>query len=189
MSYDIIRGVKIKEKEKEVLVKSASNNVFPRYYEWEKCRYFEEILKEKGKEETEIAILETYISGSFQAGSKNKYHYAYLSLLFNKDFERFNWRTYGFNVEKGCDYHKEKYREDYLSLLKNALKKGIPKDNFIITKETYNGEQVFGKKTKRFMKWFYDYDKNKATKYKFIEMAKNVKSGFSNSDNWEIIKI
>jgi hypothetical protein len=73
MSYEIVMGIRFKVEEKEVWIKSDSNNVSPRNFRWNKWESLSTLYKEKGKESVMKRILKLYWEGSFQPGTKNKY--------------------------------------------------------------------------------------------------------------------
>ena len=86
MSYDIVKGLKIDTKNGIVKIKSASSNVFPKYFTWWECESLSTMLQEQGKEEVIKTILVEYWNGNFQK-SNNVYEKSLI--LF--DFKRFNW--------------------------------------------------------------------------------------------------
>jgi hypothetical protein len=91
MSYEIVKGIKIKEGDCQI--KYSSNNVRPHYYEWEKWEYGNRILKEQGKEALIISILKAYEEGIFQPGIPNKYSRAILRLRNMDEYKQFDWGT------------------------------------------------------------------------------------------------
>lgn len=73
MSYEIVMGIKIKAEEKEVWIKSDSNNVYPKSFKWNQWKSLSEIYKEKGRESVIKIILRSYWEGTIQPGRKNRY--------------------------------------------------------------------------------------------------------------------
>lgn len=176
MSYEIIKSIVITED--KVFITSASNNVIPRTYYRTEWPYFTKILKEKGKEETEIEILKAYEEGNFQDG-KNKYTKALevLYYVFGEEYKKYDWRL---SLNDG------RQDEDYFKLLKKALNYKLPKNKYIIYK--FVGTiRAYGKRTKYSMKWSDDI--KKATKFNFKDEAENQFKHFNSSQNWQIEEI
>lgn len=73
MGYLIVKSITIKED--NVLIHSASNNIFPKNYIKEISPYFTDILKNKGKKEVEKEILYQYFGGMME-GTENDYKIA-----------------------------------------------------------------------------------------------------------------
>ena len=92
MSYEIVKAIKINKLKQEVWIKSDSNNVSPKSFNWWNCVSLSKMLKEEGLKEVEIAILKDYEEGTFQ-GVKNKYYKAIerLIYLFSEEYKPFKW--------------------------------------------------------------------------------------------------
>ena len=57
MSYEIIKHIKIDEKENKVMINCASNNVYPRDYHYFECKSLGKILKDQDRIALDIEIL------------------------------------------------------------------------------------------------------------------------------------
>jgi len=73
MSYEIVKGLKIKRDVKEVWIKASSNNVTPKYYAWENAVGLTGIYKRFGEEVAIKQILELYWNGCLQPGTQNNF--------------------------------------------------------------------------------------------------------------------
>lgn len=71
MSYDIIKGISIKNK--QVMVTSASSNVYPKTYSPFHCQSLTTILVNDGREALDREIFKEFRNGNFQGTST---HYA-----------------------------------------------------------------------------------------------------------------
>lgn len=89
MSYEIIKGIKIKTDLGEVWIKSDSNNVTPKIFKWWKSNMLSEILTEKGLEETQKQILLEFYYGNFK-----KSNTLYEKSLFLLDFQKYDFSLY-----------------------------------------------------------------------------------------------
>lgn len=171
MSYEKVKSICITED--KVFITSACNNVRPLSYSKEEYPYFTNILKEKGMESVEIALLKSYEEGNLQDGV-NKYSKALkvLRYVYGEEYKRFNWRNHGGKwgseeYKKGIELRESKEFED---LLKKALNYKFSKTRYIIFKD-YFGEKVFAKVCLTCVKW--TRDKDKATKFYFRDEAKD----------------
>lgn len=182
MSYEKVKKIKITDK--GVFVTSACNNVRPLYYiEWEAIT-LSKILKEKGKQETEIEIFKAYEEGNFQAGTQNKYTKA-LELLYNmyyEEYKRFSWRN---NYKWGSDEakHLDELRksDEFKAFLWKVLNTKIPKKQFIGF-DKVRGYYIY-KVTPRFIK--YTTSKELAKKFRYEQdILKWNKQGF----NFEVLR-
>jgi len=181
MSYEIIKHIKVDEKENTVFIQGDSNNVFPKDFKtyW-KCESLEKILKKHGRMAMDIEILKTYESGSFQGGN-SRYTSALKRLRNMPEYEKFNWRnsTYDYQTKK-----QFKIDNDYDGLLRKALTEKNPTDRYVISKK-YGNEIVYAeKKTK--CRLFWTHNKSKAKKFHYIKEAEQLKMGFEGSKYWEI---
>jgi hypothetical protein len=106
MSYDIIRGIKVDEKEGTVTVKAASNNVYPKDFTWFTSPSLSRILKEDGREALDKVMLKEFWGGNFQGGES----------LYNKSVKycSANLPHVWGNVGKAEDVGTEKYGEKVL---------------------------------------------------------------------------
>jgi len=73
MSYEIVKGLKLKRDVKEVWINSASNNIRPCYYCKSELKGLSEIFKEQGEEAVIRVLLREYWGGNFQPGTENIY--------------------------------------------------------------------------------------------------------------------
>ena len=153
MSHEIVKNIKIKEN--KVFIKSDSNNVFPKDYKYWECTPLSNLLKEKGLEEVQIAILKDYEGGTFQ-GNSNKYTRALkvLRYVFGEEYKRFNWRNH--NAKWGTKEREEEENlrksKEFEELLNKCLKYKFSQNKFIITKDNY-GEKVYAKSCQTCTKW------------------------------------
>lgn len=122
MSYEIVKGVKIKDN--KVLIKSACNNVTPRTYEWWESKVFSDCLKEKGKKEAELLIFKEYENGNMHAGTDNKYARALKRLIYLPEYAQYDWRN---------DAPEEKRNsKEFDNLLYKTLNTKTPTGKFIV---------------------------------------------------------
>ncbi|MCD5384851.1 MAG: hypothetical protein LRZ94_00865 [Candidatus Pacebacteria bacterium] len=191
MSYEIVKAVKIEND--RVMIKGASNNVYPKNYEYWECHPLTKTLREKGKEQAEIDILKAYEEGNFQAGTENKYTRALKILRYLSEYERFDWRN-KYKGDEDNDKIIEQRREskEFDELLLKVLNTKLPKQKFVITKKVGNDEEkqvIYMKYRKNagYCKWYTDI--KKAKKFDFLEEAESIKKYFTNSENWEIIRV
>ena len=185
MSYDIIKGIKIKDN--KVFVNCASNNVIPRTFAYWESKSLSKILKEKGQQELDIEILNEYEKGNFQAGTQNKYTRALKVLRYMLEYKKFDWRGDWDSYKE----NSEKYKEEYQELLLKALNTKLSKEKYIITKEnpydSNNKVYFYQRKNANFAKWYYEQAKAKV--FDFKQEAKDTKKYFTNSENWQIEQI
>jgi hypothetical protein len=182
MSYEIVRGIKVEVD--KVLVDCASNNVYPRDYGYQEFPYFTKILKEKGREAVDIAILETYESGSFQGG-QNKYTRALKVARHLPEYERFNWRRSSF--DKDDEINKRRDSQEFKDFLAKALKTRLPADKFILSKDWCGTPVYLLRFGGRSAKW--TPTKERAKIYKYAQDAEGVKACFTNSDDWKVEQV
>jgi len=154
MSYEIIKGIKIKDN--KVFIKGDSNNVFPKSFEYIESPYFTKILNEKGESELNLSIMREFESGNFQSSLKLKWVKALevLYYMFEEEYKLFNWRTNNFKYGSEEDKaHNERRRsKEFDLLLLKALNTKYPKANLIVK----IGENKFiGKVTSRFIRFSY----------------------------------
>ena len=160
MSYEIIKGIKIKDN--KVFIKGDSNNVFPKSFEYHESPYFTKILNEKGESELNLMIMKEFESGNFQSSLKLKWVKALevLYYMFEEEYNLFNWRTNNFKYGSEEDKaHNERRRsKEFDLLLLKALNTKYPKPRFIVKKS----ENTFiSKITPRFIKFGYGQDQAK----------------------------
>jgi len=98
MSYQIVKTIKIDEKNGEVWMGWACNNVRPRDFTPERCKMFEGILKKEGIKALDLAIMRGYECGNMQGG-RNKYTRALANHHAMPEYARFNWRGTADNWE------------------------------------------------------------------------------------------
>lgn len=182
MSYYLVKSIGINEKENKVYLSAACNNVTPKYYKREECHFFTNILKEHGRRKTELAILEDYISGNLQGGS-NKFTKALKLLRRNPTFIKFDWKQDWENHNQ----NKKTFNDEYLKLLNDALITRLPKEKYLLAKETGETgtkQTVYAcyRSKSRFLRW--TLFPEKAKKFDFKEDVENMKKWFTGSDNW-----
>lgn len=174
MSYEIIRGIKVKDN--KVFVKASSNNVYPKDFSEEEAPYLTNILQKEGKDVLDISIMEAYERGTFQGGA-NKYVRALQVLRHSPEYQRFDWRN---NWEES---KKTRGTQEYKDLLLKALNTRLPKDKFIVSKDYFGTKVYLWKITKRACSWIHEIEKAKIFRYKID--ADNMKGYFTNSENWK----
>lgn len=79
MSYEIVKTIKINQKDSEVHIKSATSNVYPKDYRWWHSSSLSKILKEEGMIALQKELLLQYYEGNFQK-SNNDYEKSLISL-------------------------------------------------------------------------------------------------------------
>jgi hypothetical protein len=182
MSYEIVKSIKIDEKQQKVFINCASNNVRPLYYSNEEYPYFSKILQTKGKEECEIEILKSFESGNLQTSLNLKYARALkvLYYLYGEEYKKFSWRLNSSEQRKAVEDS-----QDFKDLLFKALNTPLPREKFIIKKMSYNDEVFAHKETSRHL--FYTCDKTNAKRYDFKAEAENTAKRFGLS-HFEILE-
>jgi len=188
MSYDIVKGVQIRNGE-EVWFKSASNNVSPRYYDWWHCTSLTEFLAKHGKEELDAEILSHYEKGNFQAGNKNRYTRALQVLRHMPEYPQFNWRCGGIGPEYD-QINKRRASSEFREMLKLAMKTMLPPEKYIIRKKVYGLEDEYmylWKFTGRYVRW--TVDKNRAKIFRYKSDADDYHKNFTTEGDWEVEKI
>ena len=93
MSYDIVKGLKLKEDVKEVWIKAASSNVEPKSYYWEELKGLSAQYKHHGEEEVIKIILRMYWEGNFQPGTQNNFYKAVK--VFEAKNPKVHWENVG----------------------------------------------------------------------------------------------
>ena len=168
MSYEKVKSICIDEEQGKVFITCGSNNVRPLRYDRQEFPYFSNLLKEKGRQEVEIALLKDYESGNLQQG-KNKFTYALkvLRYVYGEEYNKFSWRNSKTEEERKVtdDFRNS---QEFNDLLLKCLNYKPKKESWVIYKD-YFGEKVFGKLGKWSMKWV--RDKNKASKFDFEKEA------------------
>lgn len=112
MSYEIVKAIKIKDKEQEVWIKSDSNNVVPKTFKWWEAKSLSKIYKEQGREQVEKEILKNYFSGNFQRSNNN-----FENSLIYLDKEKYNWDTVGQDRPISEDELKEVLHQNYIKYM------------------------------------------------------------------------
>lgn len=175
MSYLIVKSIKVKDG--KVYLNGASNNVFPHYYEEWESKSLTKILTEQGKEALDVEILEQYDAGNFQRGG-SKYVRALQVLRHFPEYRAFDWRT---NWDES---QKTRGTAEYRALLLRALKTRLPKDRFIIAKQS-DGRAIYLYTTRgRFARWTGTMDKAKIFRYK--EDAEGLKKCYNGGEHWNV---
>jgi hypothetical protein len=176
MSYEIIKHIKVDEKEGKVFLNSTSNNVYPRTFHYWECESLGKILKEKGRELLDLEILREYESGNLQRGN-NRYTSALLRLRNLPEYNNFDWRSEPYN--EICERRKTKAFDD---LLLKALRMKNPKEKFIISK-VYENQKVYAYKHTK-CRLFWTYNKSKAKKFYYQKDAENLCKCFQGGENF-----
>ena len=184
MSYEIIKGIKIKDN--KVFIKGDSNNVYPKdFSSYHESNYFTIILNEKGESELNLSIMREFESGNFQSSLKLKWVKA-LEILYygelKEEYNLFDWRKNNFKYgseEDKAHNEKRKSREFDLLLLK-ALNTKYPKARFIVKKSE---DTFIHKITPRFIK--FGYGQERAKKFNWREIAESK----ANRINGEVLEI
>jgi len=175
MSYDIVKSIKVKDG--RVFIKSASNNVYPHYYdEWESSS-LTKILQEEGQEKLDIAVLREFESGNFQ-GNAGKYTKPLVVLRHLPEYQDFDWRA--------ADYDRvsvNRKTPEFEELLKKALYTKLPKPRYIIKKNWF-GRTVYLKWARRRTGWI--DEKAKAKQFYFAADCEWIKKCYTNTDAWMI---
>jgi hypothetical protein len=68
MSYEILKSIRFDEETKEVFIRSASNNVYPKDYTESSNSYFSDLWIKEGKDSLVVDLLKQYIGGMMQGG-------------------------------------------------------------------------------------------------------------------------
>lgn len=179
MSYEVVRTVKVVGD--QVLVTSASNNVYPRTpHQWE-MKYRNDKNPFTGRDAALVEVLAGYEQGSFQGGS-NRFTRALETLRHMPEYKAYDWR--------GEPYDEIKARRDgtaYYHLLKKALDTPAERPRYVISKISAYGETVYFKQRKgaSFGRWVRDI--TKANKYAYADDAEAVKGYFPGSSEWRVI--
>lgn len=177
MSYDIVKGIKTVDG--KVLIKSASNNVYPRYYDEHESKSLTKILAEQGKEALELVIFREFENGNFK-GSISKYQRALKVLRNSPEYAAFNWRLGHGKVYE--EISKRRETADFDELLKKALKTRLPKDKFILVKD-YLGRPVYCRKLARgVLRW--TTEKENAKVFRYAAEVEQIKGWFTGADSW-----
>ena len=169
MSYEIIKGLSVRGV--EVWIKSSSNNVSPRTYNWWHCTSLTSFLKEHGKTALDIEILKQYENGNFQPGTKNKYSRAAERLKRMPEYANFNWRCGGMGEEYDAINQKRK-TDEFNTLLLKALNGKDNREPCIIVNNFYN-PPVFVKKVNR-RRIPYTRNKDQAKRFDYPDLAQHV---------------
>jgi len=185
MSYEIIKGIKIKDN--KVFIKGDSNNVFPKTFEYIESPYFTKILNEKGESEFNLSVMKEFESGNFQSSLKLKWVKALEIIWNNPEFKRhydlyFNWRTNNFKYDSDEDkeHRARRKSQEFDLFLMKALNTKYPKANLIVK----IGENKFiGKVTSRFIR--FSYGQAQAKKFVWRTQAEQ----YAKKVNGEVLEI
>lgn len=174
MSYEIIRGIKIKNN--QVFIKSDSNNVTPKTFEYRFNNFFTKLYNEN-IEEFNYEILLSYEEGNFQEGLPNKWSKAIKRLMDLPIYhESYSWRN-GNYYEKNNLINENRKSNDFKLLLLNSLK--LKPKKLIVS---INNSLYVKKFTKT--KIYYTYDINDA---KIFETEFEIISRLSHINDYKII--
>lgn len=116
MSYEIVKALKVDEKAGEVWLKSDSNNVTPKSFEWWQCSSLSKILQEQGKKEVEKEILFMYWQGTLQE-TNNLYE---KSVKYSRYCLPYTWANTGPEHRKGSVWCG-----DYIQYSNNEVKEAL----------------------------------------------------------------
>lgn len=184
MSYEIIKGISIKNN--EVYLNSTSNNVRPRIFNKWHCTSLTEILQNQGREALDLELLKQYEEGNFQPGVQNRYSLAIDSLKRKPEYEKFNWRNKTYKeVDPVGDARNS---EAFTELLRQCISEKPSKIAYLASKINWNGDEVYILRvTSRMVKW--TSDKTKAKKFKFADEIENLNSHCNTTEVWKVIQI
>lgn len=187
MSYDIIKRIKVKDN--KVLILHAPNNVRPRTYSETESFTLSKIFQEEGKEALELEILRAFEEGNFQSYGKNKYTNAVIRLKHMPEYKTFNWRLPGLGKDYETMRKNRENKIEFNKILLKALKSKFPTDEFIISKDDFNGKIVYLFKITKARAMF-TYDKAKAKVYHYKDDCERLKECFTGADiEWRIEQI
>ena len=159
MSYDLIRGIKVKED--GVYLLAAANNLYPRRFNWWMCEGFTKILNTKGQKALDIEMLKQYDNGNFQPGTPNKYSRAVKRLHLMPEYKDFDWR-YSDNEQ----YEKNNANREtpaFDELLYRAFTDKGDRRKWIIVKKHWGSNYYVRRLGSRHI--FYTNDVNKAKRF------------------------
>ena len=170
MSYAIVKGLKVDENG-NVFLKSSSNNVSPRTYDWWECKSLSKIFQEQGQKAFDIEILKQYEDGNFQPGTKNKYSRAVARLRRMPEYKSFDWHA-PFGPEYDAVNKKRATIEFDKLLYKAFLAKDPPKKRCIIQNNQYSTPVYVKKVNRRTIP--YTRDRALAKKFDYPHLAQRV---------------
>jgi len=106
MSWEIVKGIQVRDcdGEKQVWIKSDSNNVFPKHFHWWHCSPLTKVLREGGQVALDKAILRDYWAGNFQK-TNNNYQKAIRAYC---NYDKFGWNS---TDDLSAEERKLKYEE------------------------------------------------------------------------------
>jgi hypothetical protein len=182
MGYEIVKTIKVENG--RVFVNGACNNVYPKDYHYSESYYLTGAMERGGQEELDYEIMRAYEEGNFQPGNQNKYSRAVCILRHMPEYEKYDWRQTGAAYEEAKKLRETK---EFRELLLLALKTGMPKDKYIVTKPYRDKTVYLYKITTRAAKWI--EDKTKAKMFFWEKDAENLKSCFYGAENWQIEKV
>lgn len=142
MSYEIVRAISIKND--KVMIKSDSNNVFPKHYTWWEAKTLSEMLKNEGEEEVIKEILLQYWNGNFQK-TGNMFD---KSVTVMTDWKKYNWDFISYGAPEAerkakIDEVKDHLYRNYLKAKNRKTGKFyVKKENWFVTRRT--SRRVFG---------------------------------------------
>lgn len=119
MSYEIVKKISIDNG--EVIITSASNNVYPRYFHPQKSTFLSDILQYKGITELHFEILSAYEQGIFKAGVENKYSRAIKRLQKTEIYKTIDWRSADY-LNDNNPIRKKRDSDEYKKIILSALK-------------------------------------------------------------------
>lgn len=184
MSYEIIKGISIKNN--EVYLNSASNNVYPRYFKKWHCTSLTEILQKQGRDALDLELLKQYEEGMFQPGVPNKYSLAIDNLRRKPEYEKFNWRNRTYKeVDPVGDARRT---EEFNKLLMQCISEKPNKTVYLASKINWGGNEIYILRvTTKVVKW--TDDKTKAKKFKFVDEIENLNSHCNTTEVWKAIPV
>ncbi len=170
MSYDIIRGMRIDGG--RVLVKAASNNVFPRDFDECEAPGLSRIFQEGGSAALDLEMMRNYESGNFKSYG-GRYVNALRRLRAMPEYAAFDWR-----VDKGYEENQKartERRAEFDALLMRALN---TRDNLADRRIVrYQGNCYVWKSTRRTL--FYTSNVARAKVFFNEDEARRTVGGYS----------
>lgn len=180
MSFHIVKRVNVNNAG-VVTINSASNNVYPRYYEDWTMTYRHKDNPYTGKLSAEVEVFAGFEQGNFQGG--NSKFVKQLEVLMNmSEYERFDWRA-----DFETAYKSREDKKAYYELLAKAWQTPLPEPRYAITKDNY-GQTVYGKYRKG-GKMHWTLDPKQATLKPYKRDVERLKLYYNYSDNWQVVDL
>lgn len=180
MSHEIIKSITVRDG--KVFLCSASNNVAPRHFKEWHCESLTDVLNESGREGLDLEILRCYVEGGFQRGS-NRYTRALKVLEHAPEYKQFHWS----NFPKWEEYQHVRDSQEFVDLLKWALKTQLPKQKFVILSVHGSTAYYLQKLNKTCARWV--RDKKKASVFSYQDEVEGYIEMFKDTEKWQIIPL